>query len=157
NHIIAAFEAKQVDPQCIPLMLDIDGNISESNAHNFFLVSNRRICTPTKKNVLGGITRETISSIAGELGIEVVEGEFTPYDVYNADEAFLASTSPTIVPVKSLNGVGIGKEVPGPITLRVIEAWNKLVKVDIVSQALSHLDGKEREQFFKVWQKRRAA
>ncbi len=157
NHIIATFEAKQVDPNCIPLMLDIDGNISESNAHNFFLVLNGTICTPIKKNVLGGITRETISSIAGELGIEVVEGEFTPYDVYSAEEAFLASTSPSIVPVKSLNGVGIGKEIPGPITLRLIEAWNKLVKVDIVRQALSHLDGQEREQFFKVWEKRQAA
>ena len=38
NHNMAIFEAKQVDPQAIPLMLDLDGNISESNAHNFFLI-----------------------------------------------------------------------------------------------------------------------
>ncbi|MFQ5851852.1 MAG: aminotransferase class IV [Candidatus Binatia bacterium] len=157
NHIIATFEAKQVDPQCIPLMLDIDGNISESNAHNFFLALNGRICTPTRKNVLDGITRTTISSIARDLGIEVLEGDSTVYDVYNADEAFLVGTSPTIVPVQSLNGVKIGNAVPGPITLRLIKAWNKLVKVDIVHQALLHLGRQEREQLLRVWEAKRAA
>ena len=157
NHIVATFEAKQVDPKCIPLMLDINGNISESNAHNFFFVSNGAICTSTKKNVLDGITRTTILSIADELSIEVLEGDFTPYNVYNADEAFLVSTSPTIVPVKSVNGVKIGKETPGPITVRLIKAWDKLVNVDIVCQALLHLEGQEREQLLKVWEGKRAA
>lgn len=138
-------------------MLDIDGNISESNAHNFFLALNGRICTPTRKNVLDGITRTTISSIARDLGIEVLEGDSTVYDVYNADEAFLVGTSPTIVPVQSLNGVKIGNAVPGPITLRLIKAWNKLVKVDIVHQALLHLGRQEREQLLRVWEAKRAA
>lgn len=157
NHIVAAFEARQVDPRSIPLMLDIDGNISESNAHNFFLVSNGKICTPTRKNVLGGITRATISSLATELDMEMFEGDYTAYDVYNADEAFLASTSPTIIPVRSLNGVKMGKEIPGPTTLRLIEAWNELVNIDIVSQAISHLDGREKEDLLKIWGNKRAA
>jgi branched-chain amino acid aminotransferase len=157
NHIIATFEAKQVHAECIPLMLDIDGNISESNAHNFFLVSQGALCTPTKKNVLAGITRATLFSIAGELGIEVVEGNFTSYDVYNADEAFLASTSPTIVPVRSLNGVKIGREIPGPVTLRLLMAWSKLVRVDIVRQALSHVDGEEKAQLLELWDRKLAA
>lgn len=157
NHIIAAFEAKQVDPRCIPLMLDIDGNISESSAHNFFLVSNGTLCTPSNKNVLDGITRETIFSLASELGIQVAEGNFTPYDVYNADETFLASTSPTIVPVQSVNGVKIGKKAPGLVTLRLIQAWNRLVNVDIVAQALSHVEGDERKELAKAWAEKQAA
>jgi branched-chain amino acid aminotransferase len=157
NHIIAAFEARQFDPKSIPLMLDIDGNISESNSHNFFLASNGRLCTPTRKNVLDGITRATISSIVDELDIEILEGNFTAYDVYNADEAFLAGTSPTIIPVKSLNGVKIGTAVPGPITLRLIGAWNKMVNVDIVRQALLHLDRQERDGLLKAWEERQAA
>lgn len=151
NHSIASFEAKQADPQAIPLMLDIDGNLSESSAHNFFLVIGGALCTPSNRNVLDGITRNTIFSLAGELGIRVVEADFTPYDVYNADEAFLASTSPTILPVQGLNGVKIGKQVPGPLTVRLIKAWNRLVKVDIVAQALSHLDGREKEDLAKMW------
>ena len=45
-----------------------------------------------------------------------------------------------MVPVKTLNGTPIGKTVPGPMTLRLIKAWNKLVGLDIVAQALAHLD-----------------
>ncbi|HET8564666.1 MAG TPA: aminotransferase class IV, partial [Candidatus Binatia bacterium] len=103
NHNMAIFEAKQVDPSAIPLMLDIDGNISESNAHNFFLVQNGKLCTPTNKNVLDGITKDSLFALADEQSIDVMEGNFTPYDAYNAEEAFLASTSPTILPVQSIN------------------------------------------------------
>jgi len=157
NHNIASFEAKQVDPQAIPLMLDIDGNISESSAHNFFLVIDGALCTPTNNNVLDGITRSTLLSLAAEFRIPVVEDDFTPYDVYNADEAFLASTSPTIVPVNSLNGVTVGRQVPGPLTLRLLKAWNHLVTLDIVAQALSHLDGREGEALSRAWAEKRAA
>ena len=64
NHNIAAFEAKQLDPRAIPLMLDIDGNLSETSAHNFFLVVDGKLCTPTDRNVLGGITKAVIFDLA---------------------------------------------------------------------------------------------
>ena len=104
NHTVAAFEAKQVNPRATPLMLDLDGNISETHLGNFFFVSGGKLCTSTDRTVLGGVTRSTLFSLADEMGIPVVEADFTPYDVYCADEAFTASTSPSIVPVKSLNG-----------------------------------------------------
>jgi branched-chain amino acid aminotransferase len=74
-------------------MLDIDGNLSETSAHNLFLVIDGKLCTPIGRNVLGGITKAVIFELAGHLGIEIVEGDFTPYDLYNAEEAFLASAS----------------------------------------------------------------
>ena len=157
NHNIAAFEAKQADPRAIPLMLDIDGNLSETSAHNFFLVINGKLCTPSDKNVLGGITKAVIFDLAKQLGIEVVEGNYTPYDLYNAEEAFLASTSPTFVPVKTINGVKIGNGVPGPVTLRLIGAWSKMVGMDIVDQALSHLDKPERDRLLSLWHSKKAA
>src|ERR1043166_111396 len=157
NHNIAAFEAKQVDPRAIPLMLDIDGNLSETNAHNFFLVIQGKLCTPSDKNVLGGITKAAIFELAKQLGVEIVEGDFTPFDLYNAEEAFLASTSPTFVPIKTVNGAKIGNGVPGPVTLRLIAAWNKMVGSDIVDQALSHLDAAERDRLLTLWQGNKAA
>jgi branched-chain amino acid aminotransferase len=157
NHNIAVFEAKQADPRAIPLMLDIDGNLSETSAHNFFLVIAGKLCTPSDKNVLGGITKETIFDLAKQLGVEVGEGNYTPYDLYNAEEAFLASSSPTFVPVKTVNGVKIGKGAPGPVTLRLIGAWNRMVGMDIVDQALSHLDKDERDRLLSLWQNKRAA
>src|ERR1041384_1269623 len=135
NHNMAIFEAKQTDPRAIPLMLDIDGNLSETSAHNVFLVIEGRLCTPSDRNVLGGITKAAIFELAQGLGVEIVEGDFTPFDLYNAEEAFLASTSPTFVPIKTVNGAKIGNGVPGPVTLRLIAAWNKMVGSDIVDQA----------------------
>jgi len=156
NHNVAAFEAKQVDPQAIPLMLDVDGNVSESNVHNFFIVTKGQIHTPGNKNVLDGITKGTLSTLAHDLGIDFVETNLTPYDIYNAEEAFLASTSPTIVPVKNVNGGKIGKEVPGQVTLKLIHAWNRMVGMDIVRQALSHLEREEGEQLVKLWKDKTA-
>jgi branched-chain amino acid aminotransferase len=157
NHNMAAFEAKQVDPRAIPLMLDIDGNLSETSAHNFFLVLDGKLCTPTDRNVLGGITKAVIFDLAKQLGVEIVEGDYTPYDLYNAEEAFLASTSPTFVPVRTVNGAKIGKGAPGPVTVRLIAAWNKMVGMDIVDQALSHLNKQERDRLLDLWRSKKAA
>jgi branched-chain amino acid aminotransferase len=157
NHNMAAFEAKQVDPRAVPLMLDIDGNLSETSAHNFFLVLDGKLCTPTDRNVLGGITKAVIFDLAKQLGVEIVEGDYTPYDLYNAEEAFLASTSPTFVPVRTVNGAKIGKGAPGPVTVRLIAAWNKMVGMDIVDQALSHLNKQERDRLLDLWQRKKAA
>lgn len=157
NHNMAIFEAKQVDPRAIPLMLDLDGNISESNAHNFFLVAGGKLCTPSNRNVLDGITKDTLFSLAAKLGIEVLDGDFTPYDAYNAEEAFLASTSPTILPVQSINGVRPTADIPGPVTRRLIQAWSDMVGVDIVAQALSHLDAAEGQPLLKSWRGKVAA
>lgn len=157
NHNMAIFEARQVDPRAIPLMLDLDGNISESNAHNFFLVVNGKLCTPSNKNVLDGITKDALFELAAKLEIEVADGNFTPYDAYNAEEAFLASTSPTILPVQSINGVRPTKEVPGPVTKRLIHAWSDMVGLDIVAQALNHLEAGERDRLLKEWRAKSAA
>ena len=155
NHTLAAFEAKQVNPRATPLMLDMHGNISETHIGNFFFVSGGKLCTSTDRTVLGGITRTTLISMAGGMGIPVVEGEFTPYDVYCADEAFTASTSPTMVPVKSLNGVTIGSEFPGPITLKLMQGWREMVGMDFAAQALAHIEDKDKQRLLGEWEKLR--
>lgn len=157
NHIVAAFEARQVDPRAIPLMLDMNGNIGETNSTNFFFVSKDRLCTSTDRNVLGGITRDVLIDLAGKIGIEVVEGDFTPYDVYTAEEAFLTGTSGIIQTVRSLNGIEIGGELPGPVTMRLIQAWNDMIGYDYISQALSHLGDNEGKELLAAWQSRLAS
>ena len=155
NHTIAAFEAKQVNPRATPLMLDLDGNISETHLGNFFFVSGGRLCTSSDRTVLGGITRTTLIGIAGALGIPVSEGNFTPFDVYNADEAFTASTSPSLVPVRSLNGVALGTALPGPITLTLMREWRKLVGIDFVGQALAHIEDRDKQRLLGEWERLR--
>jgi branched-chain amino acid aminotransferase len=153
NHTVAAFEAKQVNPRATPLMLDLDGNISETHLGNFFFVSGGKLCTSTDRTVLGGVTRSTLFSLADEMGIPVVEADFTPYDVYCADEAFTASTSPSIVPVKSLNGTTIGTSIPGPVTLKLMRAWEEMVGIDFVSQALGHIEDRDKQHLLGEWAK----
>jgi branched-chain amino acid aminotransferase len=140
NHILADYEAKLVDPEAYPLLLDVAGNIAESSGANFFLVSQGRLCTSSARHVLAGITRDTVMRLARDLGMPVVEGDFTVYDVVTGDEAFLTTTPHGIIPVSRINGHVIGTgTVPGPITDRLIKAFSDLVGVDIVAQALSHL------------------
>jgi branched-chain amino acid aminotransferase len=153
NHTVAAFEAKQVHPRATPLMLDLDGNISETHLGNFFFVSGGKLHTSTDRTVLGGVTRATLFAMAKKLGIPVVEGNFTPYDVYCADEAFTASTSPTMVPVRSLNGVAIGAAVPGPLTLTLMREWERAVGIDFVSQAIGHIDDPDKQRLLGEWAK----
>ena len=157
NHAMAVFEAKQADPRAIPLMLDLDGNLTETDTTNFFFVSKGKLCTPMDRNVLGGITRQALFELASDMGLEVVEGNFTPYDVYTADEAFLSGTSGSIQPVCSLNGADLGGAVPGPVTLRLMRAWNDMVGIDCVAQALGHLGDNESKDLLARWENSLAA
>ena len=156
NQLQAKFEAAQSSPDALPLLLDLDGNIAESNTANFFFVSKGSLCTSTSRNVLGGITRMVVFELAEALGSEAVEGDFTPYDVYNAEEAFLSGTSGTIAPVTSLNAVSVGEGLPGPVTVKLIEAWNDMVGLDFVAQALRHLGDNARGPALAEWERRLA-
>ena len=72
---------------------------------------------------------------AGSLGIALVEREIVPGDLLVADEVFLTSTSPCMLPVVALNGQPIGDGTPGPAFARLLTAWNGLVGLDISAQA----------------------
>ncbi|MGE3540423.1 MAG: aminotransferase class IV [Candidatus Tectimicrobiota bacterium] len=145
NLVLAELEVQQRDPDAWALLLDLSGNITEYTSGNFFLVSKGTLLTPFERNALGGIARETVIELADELGMPCREADLTPYDVYNADEAFITSTSKCILPVGHLNGIRIGQQIPGPLTRRLLDTWSARVEVDIVEQALSHLTPTERQ------------
>lgn len=139
NMVLADIEAKQVDPTAYMLLLDSDGNIAEGTGSNFFIVSDGVIRTPRARNVLEGISRETVRELASQLGIEYVEEDLQQYHLYNADEAFLSTTSYCVLPVSKVNGQLLKNDTPGPVSKRLLSAWSELVGVDIVGQALSHI------------------
>ncbi|MBI4271978.1 MAG: aminotransferase class IV [Candidatus Rokubacteria bacterium] len=138
NHILADLEAKGADPEAYSLMLDINGNIAENSGGNFFWVRDGRLWTSSRYNILEGVTRGTVIDLANAAGLHVVEGDFTVYDVYTADEAFLTTSTYCILPVSRLNGAPIGRETPGRVTKSLIKGWSDLVGIDIVAQTLSH-------------------
>ena len=117
------------------LLLDPDGYVAEGTGSNFFLSKGGVLYTPEPRNILRGITRASImEDIAPRIGVQVVEKNIEPYDVYTADEAFVTSTPFCVLPVVSLDGVTIGDGKPGRITRDLLRAWSDLVGVDIVEQ-----------------------
>ena len=136
NFVLAELEATDMDPTAIPLLLDLDGNVSESIGANFFIVSNGRLIVPSSESTLRGVSRSTIFELGKSLGIPVVEEKLQPYDVYTADEAFLCSTPYCILPVGQVDGRKIGTTAPGPVTNQLLAAWSEKVGMDIVDQLL---------------------
>jgi len=142
NHLLADLEAKDRDPEAYPLMLDTQGNLAESSASNVMFVSQGVLCTPTSRNIIEGITRETVFEIAQAMGVPVRESHYTTYDLFVADEAFLTANSLAILPAASVNGRRFPSGAPGPVTTRLMEGWKQLVGVDFVDRACRHLESR---------------
>ena len=144
NHIIAEFEARDRDPEAVSLMLDLDGNIAECTGGNFAFVADGRLKIPNRRHVLPGIGMQTLLEVAENQSIPIDEDDFTPFDVYQAEEAFMMSSRTCIMPAKTLNGWQIGDELPGPLTRALTAAYSDLAGLNFVDQALSHLPPEER-------------
>ncbi len=92
------------------------------------------IITPEPRNILRGISRAYIFDLADKLGLQCVEKNIEPYDVFEADEAFMTGTPFCMLPVTSLNSVKIGNGKVGAITKKLLSTWSSNVGVDIEAQ-----------------------
>jgi branched-chain amino acid aminotransferase len=151
NHFVAELEAKAANPDAYAIMLDLEGNITESSSANFLFVVDSRLKVPDTRFVLSGADMAQVLELSTGLGIPADEGTYTTYDVYNAEEAFLTTNSFGILPIVSLNGLPIGTGTVGPLTRRLMEAWRELVGMDFVAQALRHLPEAERMGLEQTW------
>lgn len=136
HYLMANIEASRVKGENNwALLLDTDGFIAEGTGDNFFMVQDKCLITPEGRNVLRGISRAYImNELAPQLGLRVLEKNIEPYDVSQADEAFMTGTPFCLLPVTSLNGVPIGKGQVGDITRLLLKTWSEHVGVDIVRQ-----------------------
>lgn len=137
SYVMADLEARDVDPAAMPIMLDLDGNVTESVGANFMIVRGGAIRSPRDTALLQGVSRLVITELADQLGIPVVEEELQPYDVYTADEAFFCSTPFCLLPVSRVDNRDIGDgAIPGPVTSQLLAAWSEQVGLDIVDQTI---------------------
>ena len=134
NMVLADLEGKQIDPTSLSVLLDEHGNLAEVLYGNLFVLRGGRIRTPTSRAILEGVTRMTTVELIGAEGLPLEEADLQPYDLYTADEAFCTTTSYCILPIASLNGRPVGKAVPGPVTQRLTQAWNRMAGLDIPAQ-----------------------
>lgn len=124
------------------LLLDTDGFVAEGTGDNFFIVKNGVLYTPEGRNILRGISRQyIIEEIGPALNLPVVEKNLELYDVYTADEAFMTGTPFCMLPVTSLNSVGIGSGEVGPVFTSLLNKWGSNVGVDIKGQIQSWSGG----------------
>jgi len=105
-------------------LLDGDGDLTEGVGFNVFVIKDGKLLTPDS-NCLLGITRLTVFDLAREMKLEAAECRIPVKTLRAADEIFMCTTAGGIMPVKSLDGVPVGAGKPGPITMRLREAFWK--------------------------------
>jgi branched-subunit amino acid aminotransferase/4-amino-4-deoxychorismate lyase len=134
HYYLAEREARLVDPEAYALLLDLDGNVTETNAANFLMVERGTIVSPPAEKTLPGISRAMVIDLAGKLGIPFVEGDIPVLRALSSEEVFLSSTPFCLMPVTRINGAVIADGKTGPVYRRLLEAWSGEVGLDVGRQ-----------------------
>jgi branched-chain amino acid aminotransferase len=109
------------------LLLDVDGFVAEGSGENLFIVKNGKLFEPELTSSLIGITRESVITLAEEMGYSVAARRITRDDLYIADEAFFTGTAAEVTPIREVDGRTIGAGKTGPVTARLQQAFFDVV------------------------------
>ena len=111
------------------IMLDERGHVSEGSGENIFIVEGDRLMTPPpSSNILVGITRETVMTLARqELGMETVERDIDRSELYATEECFMTGTAAHVTPVVELDHRPIGEGKMGPVTKRLVQLYFDII------------------------------
>lgn len=112
-----------------PILLTRDGKVSESAGACLFMVRDGVVITPARdSDILESVTRDTVLELAAELGLPTAERRADRTELYVADEVFLCGTGQELVPVATIDRLPVGGGKPGPITMRLQEAYESVVR-----------------------------
>ena len=125
NCVIACLQAEQAGAD-EALMLDPHGFVNTTNACNFFIVRRGEVWTSTGDYCMNGVTRQKVVDLCRTNKIPVYEKNFSLYEAYGADEAFLTGTFGAQTPVSSIDGKTIG-DGSRPLTMRIRNLYKDLV------------------------------
>jgi branched-chain amino acid aminotransferase len=110
------------------ILLDPEGYVAECTGANLFVVRNGHLLTPPVDAILEGITRDTVVTLAKDLGIPITESRLSRDHLYVVDEVFFCGTAAEVQGVTNIDGRQVGAGVPGPITLALREAYLSAVR-----------------------------
>jgi len=110
------------------LMLDINGFVSTCNATNFFMIKNGEVWTSTGQYCMNGITRAKVIEVCEKNKIICLQKNFSLYDVYGADEAFVTGSFGGLTPVTKIDGKMISESVPGEMTKKLQSLYKGLIE-----------------------------
>ncbi|HSA60416.1 MAG TPA: aminotransferase class IV [bacterium] len=112
------------------LLLSESGLVTEAASSNVFIVKNGVLFTPPLiDGLLAGTRRKVVMELAKKLKIPVRERSLRPKDLFGAHEAFLTSTLKDVMPVGWVEGKKIGVGAPGPVTRRLLGAFQTLARM----------------------------
>jgi branched-chain amino acid aminotransferase len=124
NNALAMQEALRRGPFFEAVMRNYRGELAECSQSNLFVVKRGAAYTPDlDAGLLAGITREFVEAVAAAEGVPMVDAVLHDQNLLGADEAFLTSTTKEIVPIVRVDDQQIGDGRPGPITLRLLDAY----------------------------------
>ncbi len=113
------------------LMLDANGFVATCNSTNFFIVKNRKVITSTGKYCMNGITRQKVIDACHRMKIPCEETDFSLFDVYSADEAFVTGSFGGITPVNKIDGREIAQRNAASLLPKLQMAYQDLIEEDI--------------------------
>lgn len=125
NCVIACLQAEEAGAD-EALMLDPHGFVNTTNACNFFIVRKGAVWTSTGDYCMNGVTRQKVIDLCRANNIPVFEKNFSLYEAYGADEAFLTGTFGAQTPVASIDGKEIG-DGARPVTARIQALYKELI------------------------------
>lgn len=125
NCVIACLQAEEAGAD-EALMLDPNGFVNTTNACNFFIVRRGEVWTSTGDYCMNGVTRQKVIDLCRSNDIPVFEKNYSLYETYGADEAFLSGTFGAQTPVASIDGRKIGSG-DRPIMHKIRELYKALV------------------------------
>jgi branched-chain amino acid aminotransferase len=119
------------------ILLTEEGHVSEGSAEHVFIVRDGvLISPPSTADNLDGITRQSLITLAREdLDIPFVERPIGRTELYVADEVFLCGTGAEITPVRSVDRRTLGEGVIGPVTTRLAEHFEAVVRGRVPARA----------------------
>ncbi|MFY0681570.1 MAG: aminotransferase class IV [Thalassovita sp.] len=134
NCVIACLQAEQAGAD-EALMLDPHGFVNTTNACNFFIVRNGEVWTSTGDYCMNGVTRQKVIDLCKANDIPVKEKNYSLYEAYGADEAFLTGTFGAQTPVAEIDGKPIGQTAgAGPMTLKIRSLYKGLINRTVAEQ-----------------------
>lgn len=117
------------------LMLDVNGFVATCNSTNFFLVKGKEVWTSTGQYCMNGITRSHVIELCEQYGVVCRQKDFSLFDVYGADEAFVTGTFGGLTPVTAIDGKSIGEGSFGPLAKQLSDWYEALITAEINRQS----------------------
>ncbi|MBT5019643.1 aminotransferase class IV [bacterium] len=130
--------AREQHPGAMALLLDEHDHLTETSSGNLMLVKDGVLLTPCEDATLNGMSRQNVIELCEELEVELAFQNLTALDLYQAEEAFLTSSTYCIMPVATVNGQPIGMATPGRLTQKLTQMWSEKVDLNFVAQAIEH-------------------